>query len=370
MRSLKKLAAVLFSLCLCLLMTAPVDAHDPMVPIGDLTRLEGVRSNQLVGYGLVTGLEGSGDSSRSQAMIQSISNMLSTFGVDIEPGDVWVRNVAAVMVTAELPSFARQGDQIDVSVSSLGDARSLEGGMLLLTPLQAPNREVYAVAQGPVSIGGFNVRGMGAEVTRNHPTSGRIPEGAIVEQEIDVDFSQHQELTFILNQPRFETAGNVASKINENFEMQVASATDASRVKVDVPEEFENRVVDFISQVKQIQVPSTIAARVVVNERTGTVVMGHNVRISTVAVAHGNLTVIIEPREVIIDPEDDGDQVVIREVDVDIEEEDSSLALVGGATISDLVQALNAVGTTPRDLVAILQAIKAQGALHAQLEIM
>lgn len=350
--------------------------YDPMVRIGDITRLEGVRSNQLIGYGLVTGLDGSGDSTRSTSMIQSISNMLSTFGVEVAPQDIRVRNVAAVIVTAELPPFTRAGDRIDVIISSLGDARSLQGGILLLTPIRAPNGEIFAVAQGPVSIGGYNVRGGGTDFTRNHPTSGRIPQGGIVEKEVQVDFSNLQELSYILEEPNFATSSAIAQVINENYpgeEALLALATDAGRVRVTIPDPFQNQVVDFIAQLNSLEVRSSVTARVVINERTGTIVMGHNVRLSTVAVAHGNLTVMIEPREIYLAPEDEDEEdagLIIQETTVDVIEEEASLALVGGPTISDLIQALNAVGTTPRDLIAIIQAIKAQGALHADLIIM
>lgn len=351
--------------------------YDPMVRIGDITRLEGVRSNQLIGYGLVTGLEGTGDSSSSASMIQSISNMLSTFGVEVEPSSIRVRNVAAVIVTADLPPFTRSGDRIDVLISSLGDARSLQGGILLLTPLRAPDGEVYAVAQGPLSIGGFNVRAGYTGVTRNHPTSARIPQGAIVEKEVEVDFSTREELSILLDEPNFSTASSIAQVINESLSPQeemieVAHATDAGRVRVAIPEENQNQVVDFIARINSLEVQASVEARVVINERTGTVVMGHNVRISTVAVAHGNLTVMIEPRDIFLTPseEEEIEEIHIQETEVTIEEEPASLAIVEGPTISDLVRALNAVGTTPRDLIAIIQAIKAQGALHAELVIM
>lgn len=372
---------LLVLLLILILLTPSLGAqsiYDPLVRIGDITRLEGVRSNQLIGYGLVIGLEGSGDSTRSASMVQSISNMLSTFGVEVVPRDIQVRNVAAVIVTAELPPFTRSGDRIDVIVSSLGDARSLQGGVLLLTPLRAPDGDVYAVAQGPLSIGGFNVRAGGVDMTRNHPTSGRIPQGAIIEREIEVDFSTREELNFILQEPNFSTANNIAKEINASFgddEEVLAFATDAGRVQVRVPEVFENRVVEFIANLQSLEVRSSVVARVVINERTGTVVMGHNVRISTVAVSHGNLTVMIEPREYLVprEEEEENDEPlydIMRDTEVTVLEDPASLALIQGPTISDLVRALNAVGTTPRDLIAIIQAIKAQGALHAELVIM
>lgn len=362
----------------CIFFTSSLQAQnlgDPMVRIGDITRLEGVRSNQLIGYGLVTGLDGSGDSTRSTSMIQSISNMLSTFGVEVEAQDIRVRNVAAVIVTAELPPFTRSGDRIDVIISSLGDARSLQGGILLLTPIRAPNGDIYAVAQGPVSIGGYNIRGGGTDFTVNHPTSGRIPQGAIVEKEVEVDFTALEELSYLLVEPNFSTSSAIARVINENYpgeEGALALSTDAGRVRVTIPEDYRGQVVDFIAQLNSLEVRSAVTARVVINERTGTIVMGHNVRISTVAVAHGNLTVMIEPREVLIAPEneEEGEELIIRETAVTVEEERGSLSLVEGPTISNLIQALNAVGTTPRDLIAIIQAIKAQGALHAELIIM
>mgnify|MGYP006282057543 FL=1 len=230
-----------------------VSPKDPLVQIGNISRIKGMRFNQLVGYGLIVGLNGTGDSNRSQATIQSISNMLGNFGVEVSPEQVRGRNVAAVMVTADLPPFAYSGDQIDVSVNSIGDASSLQGGTLLQTPLKAANGEIYAVAQGPVSIGGYNIQSGGSSQRKNHPTAGRVPNGALVEKEMEVDFDR-KEFTFILENPNFTTAKFMAQAINNNFEYligspELARPINAAKVRVEVPQKYEDRVVNFISQI-------------------------------------------------------------------------------------------------------------------------
>ena len=353
-----------------------VSSNDPLVNIGNITRIAGMRQNQLVGYGLVVGLNGTGDSSRSQATIQSISNMLDNFGIEVSADQIRGRNVAAVMITADLPPFAYSGDQLDVSVNSIGDATSLQGGTLLQTPLKAANGDVYAVAQGPVSIGGYNIQGGGSSQRKNHPTAGQVPNGALVEREMDVDFDREQ-FTFILEQPNFTTASFMAQAINNNFEYLVGSpklarATSAAKVKVRVPKEYKNNKVEFISKVNNMEVRSNMKAKVVINEKTGTVVMGHNVRISTVSVSHGNLTVTIQTKENVSQPPSfsDGETETTTETEIEVDEEEGHMVVVENeSTINDLVTALNTIGASPRDLIAIIQQIKAAGALHAKLEI-
>lgn len=350
--------------------------EDPLVNIGDITRIEGIRDNLLMGNGIVIGLAGTGDSNRSQATIQMVANMLKKFGVNVTPEQIRSRNLAAVIVTANLPPFAHKGDRIDVTVNSLGDAKSLQGGTLLMTPLKAANGEVYAVAQGPVSIGGFNTSSGGTQVRKNHPTVARIPEGAIVERELNFGLS-HRNLTFLLDQPNFETASFIAQAINDNFKYlftaePIAEAVDAGKVNVNIPEQFRDKVVEFIAKINNFKVRAGMEAKVVINERTGTIVMGHNVRISTVSVAHGNLTVKISSGEKVSQPApfSGGETTITKETEIKISEGEGHMVVVpSGGTIGEIVAALNAIGASPRDIIAIIQEIKAAGALHAKIEL-
>lgn len=342
------------------------------VKIRDLAQVEGIRDNQLFGYGLVVGLNGSGDKNNTEFTVQSLTNMLDRMGITVSQNDVKVKNVAAVMVTAKLPPFAKSGNKIDITVSSIGDAKSLEGGTLLLTPLSAANGQIYAVAQGPLSVGGMNVSAAGAGVTKNHPTVGVIPNGAIVEKEVPFDLAKD---SFSL---AFSTLGvadivQAKSAINSFIGYPVATITTPTSIKIEVPQEYRENFYDFMSSLLNIEVQPETFARVVVDERTGTIVMGSDVRISTVAVAHGNLTITITNQVEISQPNplSLGQTVTAENTQVNVAEEKSKLMIVPeGVTISDLVKALNAIGVTPRDLISILQAIKAAGALHADLEVM
>ena len=377
---IKTTKTVLILTLLILLSTQSISAvssNDPLVRIGDMTRIEGMRTNQLSGYGIVVGLNGSGDSASNQATVQSIANMLDEYGIEVSSDQVESQNVAAVIVTATLPAYAYSGDQIDVTVNSIGDSDSLQGGTLLQTPLEAANGDIYAVAQGPVSIGGYNVQGGGGNSQRqNHPTVGKVPSGALVEREIEADLNRDQ-FTYILRNPNFTTARYMAQAINDQFEYlsessKIAKASSPARVKVDVPSEYKDEPVNFISQVNNLEVRSSMNAKVVINERTGTIVMGHNVRISTVSVAHGNLTVTISTTEEVSQPEplSDGETEVTEETEIEVEEEEGHMTVVESkGTIQDLVTALNTIGATPRDIIAIVQQIKSVGALHAELEI-
>ena len=363
-------------------------SNEPLVRIKDITRVKGVRSNQLVGYGIVVGLNGTGDGEGNEFTIRSVSNMLQRFGVNVEPENMSLDNVAAVMATADLPPFTQSGDKIDVTLSSLGDAETLQGGTLLMTPLQGPSgNKVYAVAQGPVSIGGFNAGGGGNEVRQNHPTVGRVPNGAIVERTVPNQFSKEDRVSLVLNTPNFTTAENISKVINSNFGYspqggKYAKAVDAGQVEVKVPQHYQDRKVEFVSRLGKLSVRPDTKAKVVINERTGTIVMGHNVRLSKVSVSHGNLTVTIETEPV---PQENNNQNQEGEEnnnqqqnnnpqqdqDVNVEEEQNRLTVLPkGANISDVVTALNKVGAKPRDIISILQAIKQAGALHADLEIM
>ncbi len=353
------------------LLLAPEQGHGARIK--DIARIVGVRNNQLVGYGLVGGLNGSGDKQGTEFTIQSLTNMLLKMGLNVDPSMVRVKNVAAVIVTAELPAFSQPGMRLDVLVSSIGDAKSLQGGTLLLTPLQGVDGETYALAQGAVSLGGFAAGSGGDSAGKNHPTVGTIPSGAMVERAVTVPLQLRERLHFVLHQPDFTTSEAVSRAMNRQIGQTVAFSQDSRTVFVDVPSDFKDHVVDLIARLETIEVAVDSPARVVVNERTGTVVMGENVRISTVAVSHGGLSIVIQEEPVISQPSPfgRGRTVVTEDRELSVEEEESHLmVLPAGVSLGDVVKALNAVGVTPRDLIAILQAMKGAGALSAELVIM
>ena len=339
----------------------------------DLITVEGVRSNPLVGYGIVVGLKGTGDGDQTKFTVQSIVSMLERFGIRVPRAQVKLKNAAAVMVTAELPPFVRPGQRIDVLVSSIGDAKSLQGGTLLLTPLRGPDGRVYALAQGPVSIGGFGAAGAGAAVQVNHPTVGRVPNGAIVERTVPVNLNGKEALTLSFRQNDFTTVSRAVSVINAYLRGPFARALDGRTVHLVVPPAYRGRVVALLAEVGNLEVEPDVPARVVIDERTGTVVIGENVRVSRVAIAHGNLSVEIRETPEVVQPQPlaPGETVVVPRTEVEAKEEKARVVVLEeGASIGELVRALNAVGATPRDLIAVLQAIKAAGALQAELVIM
>jgi flagellar P-ring protein precursor FlgI len=345
------------------------------VRIKDIADIKGVRQNQLVGYGLVVGLEGTGDSDDSLFTIQSLASLLEKMGVTVQPKDIDdVENVAAVMVTADLPPFAGLGSRIDVLVSSIGDAETLQGGTLLFTPLKGADGSVYAVAQGPVSTGGFAVSGnSGDQVQKNFPTVGRVVGGGLVEKEIHSNFNQKKSLTLALHDPDFTTASRVAQAINRAFYSQLAQTENAGSIRVSVPENYQGDTVQFVTLVESLGVTPDMVSKVVVNERTGTVIMGENVRIATIAIAHGNLSIQINESQNVSQllPFSRGGQTVVTpESDIVVQEGKNPIFLVeSGVSIGEVVKALNALGVSPRDLIAIFQALKAAGALQAELEI-
>jgi flagellar P-ring protein precursor FlgI len=345
------------------------------VRIKDIADIKGVRQNQLVGYGLVVGLEGTGDSDDSLFTIQSLASLLEKMGVTVQPDDIDdVENVAAVMVTADLPPFAALGSRIDVLVSSIGDAETLQGGTLLFTPLKGADGSVYAVAQGPVSTGGFAVSGnSGDQVQKNFPTVGRVVGGGLVEKEIQSNFNQKKSLTLALHDPDFTTASRVAQAINRAFYSQLAQTENAGSIRVSVPENYQGNTVQFVTLVESLGVTPDMISKVVVNERTGTVIMGENVRIATIAIAHGNLSIQINESQNVSQPlpfSRGGQTVVTPESDIVVQEGKNPIFLVeSGVSIGELVKALNALGVSPRDLIAIFQALKAAGALQAELEV-
>ena len=345
--------------------------------IKDVSQVSGVRSNQLIGYGLVVGLDGSGDqTTQTPFTVQSLSNMLTTLGVNFPPSAITgmqLKNVAAVMVTAALPAFMQPGQTIDVTVSSLGNAKSIKGGTLLMTPLKGADGNVYAIAQGSVLIAGAGAAAGGSSVTINHLSSGRIPSGATVEKAVaSTEVGQGNTITLELHQNDFTTANHVVVAINRFFGENTAAALDGRLVQVQAPREA-NRRVAFLSQVENINIdPGELAAKVILNARTGSVVMNQSVQVETCAVAHGNLSVTISSTPQVSQPNalSNGQTILTQQSQIQIQSEKGNLITVPGSTsLNDVVQALNAVGASPQDLLAILQAMKAAGSLRAELEI-
>lgn len=363
----------------CLLLAVPLLATGPAAAqarIKDIVDVEGVRDNLLVGYGLTVGLDGSGDGLNGSPFTQqSLIGMLERLGVNIRDNDLDTDNVAAVMVTATLPAFSRQGSRIDVTVASLGDADSLLGGQLLVTPLLGADGEVYAVAQGGLSIGGFSAEGDAATVTQGVPTVGRIPNGAVVEREVPFSLDELAEIRLSLHNPDFTTARRIMEAINGAIGAGTAVATDPSTVVLRVPANREGDIVGLVTEVEQLRVVPDQIARVVVDERTGTIVMGENVRVSTVAIAQGNLTVRVTETPQVSQPNpfsNTGNTEVVPRTEIEVDqEEDNRLGIVPeSVSLQDLVQALNALGVGPRDMISILQAIEAAGALQASIEVL
>lgn len=357
--------------CLALgLLAAPAAG----IRVKDIADVKGVRDNQLIGYGLVVGLNGSGDKRGTEFTIQSLASVLARMGIGVDAEEIKVKNVAAVMVTATLPPFSRVGSRLDATVSSLGDATSLEGGTLVMTPLHGADGEVYAIAQGALSVGGFAAAGGGgSSVQKNHPTVGRLAGGATVERELDFAIDGRRVFEIALSEADFTTAIRTARAINAAFDGAVAVAPDPGTVRVSMPDHFVGDVVSFLAAVEAVEVEPDHIARVVLNERTGTVVMGEAVKISTVAVSHGSLSVTISTVNEVSQPLpfSEGETVEVTNDEVEAVEESARLTVVEGpVTIQELVRGLNAMGVTPRDLISILQAIKASGALAAELEVL
>lgn len=357
----------LFALLLCF----STAAH--AIRIKDIASFEGVRDNQLIGYGLVVGLNGTGDSDQTKIQTQSVVNMLERMGITTSVNDIKVKNVAAVMVTATLPPFAKQGNRLDVLVSSLGDAKSIAGGTLIMTSMKGADNQVYAVAQGSVLTNSFAFGGQGATAQKNHPTAGRVSNGALVERELPNTLAGKSVLHLNLDTSDFTTASRIVAAINDKFKSTVATSRDSGSVTLAIPESYTNRTVEFIAALEVLEVKPDVQARVVLNERTGTIVMGENVRISTVAVTHGSLSLVIKETPQVSQPapfSKTGETKVVPRTDLKVEEENRRLMVMPeGANIGDVVRALNVLGVTPRDLISILQAVKAAGALQAELTI-
>ncbi|WP_428650630.1 flagellar basal body P-ring protein FlgI [Roseibium sp.] len=343
--------------------------------IKDIADFEGIRENQLIGYGLVVGLNGTGDSLNNTPFTQqSLQAMLERLGVNTRNVDLNTNTVAAVMVTANLPPFSTQGTRIDVSVSALGDAESLQGGTLLVTPLVGADGEVYAIAQGSIAIGGFSAQGDAASIVRGVPTAGRIANGGLVERELDFKLASLTTLRLALRNPDLTTARRVALSINELIGMPTAEPLDPATVRIDLPQLYDGNIVDLLTDIEQLIVEPDLAARIVIDENSGIIVMGQDVKVSMVAVAQGNLTVTIaeSPQVSQPNPFSGGQTAVVPRSDISVNEEGSTkLAIVPQTvTLKQLVDGLNALGIGPRDMISILQAIKAAGALQADIEVL
>lgn len=366
---------VLLLTLVCLLQIWPEKASAAS-RIKDLVDFEGIRENQLVGYGLVVGLNGTGDSLRNSPFTrQSLQAMLERLGINTRDVDLRTANVAAVMVTANLPPFATQGTRIDVSVSALGDANSLQGGTLLVTPLHGADGEVYAVGQGSVAVAGFSAEGDAASITRGVPTVGRISNGAIVEREIHFSLEHQRSLRLALRNPDLTTAKRIATSINAFTAINVADAKDPATVVLNLPKTYKGTIVQLLTDVEQLRIQPDLTAKVVIDESTGIIVMGRDVRVSTVAIAQGNLTVTITEAAQVSQPNplsERGRTVVVPRTRISADDEgDRKLAVLpGGITLRELVNGLNALGIGPRDMISILQAVKASGALQAEIEVM
>lgn len=358
---------------LLLLMAGPCQGQNTVsLRLKDIARIEGVRDNQLTGVGLVVGLNGTGDSARTLANIDMVMSVLKRHGIEVDQEKLKVRNIAAVMLTANLPSFLRSGDRLDVQVSSFGDAKSLQGGVLLQSPLTAVDGKVYALAQGALVVSGYSAGGAGSRTTKNVPTVASVPNGALIEREVPVTMVVNGRLKLVLNRPDFTTASRLARTINDSMGDGIATPVDMSLVAVTVPGGSRHNLVDFIAQLEALSVTPDGVAKIIISERTGTIVVGDKVRIAPVAVTHKNITVeVITSTEVDQPmPRSDGETVGTQESDVVVREEQGPMVeLKAGSTVGDIVRALNAVGTTPQDIIAILVAIHKAGALYGSLEV-
>ena len=369
MNKFKKILAVSLACLLAVLASAP---QGEAVRIKDIASFSGVRDNQLIGYGLVVGLSGTGDKTSSVFTMRSMVNMLERMGVSVDMRQMKPKNVAAVMVTAKMPVSAKPGTRLDVTVSSLGDATSLLGGVLLQTPLTGVDGKIYGLAQGSMTLGGFTVEGEAASATKNITTVGMIPGGALVERSVPFEFNDQDKLTLHLRQPDFSTSMQIAERLNAAMGGQFANAIDGASVDLNVPAEYRGNLVPLMASVENIENTPDSPAKVVVDEKTGTVVLGRDVRISRAAVAHGNLSVLITEYQDVSQPGpfSSGDTVVTPQTEINVNEQNRRLMMVEGATLQELVDGLNAIGATPRDLITILRTLKTAGALHAELEVM
>ena len=360
------LLSVLAVVCV---LTSVCDAH--ATRLKDLATFSGVRSNQLVGYGLVVGLSGTGDGTSSPFTIRSMANMLEKMGVQVDAGALKPKNVASVMVTANMPVTSRPGSRIDVAVASIGDSKSLFGGTLLMTPLKGIDGQVYGIAQGALTLGGFSAQGEASIATKNVVTAARIPNGATIERPVPFEFNDQRKLTLNLSTDDFGTTMRIVRSMNGALGGNYATARDVSTVDLRVPDRYVGNMVPLIASLENLEISVDGKARVVVDERTGTIVLGGNVRMEKVAVAHGNLQVVVAETMDVSQPGalSGGQTVASPNTDIQVEEQNNRLMLMEGATLQEMVDGLNAIGATPRDLISILRALKVSGALHAELEV-
>jgi len=373
MHSMQKLALIALAALIgtTTFTAAPASAQD--VRLKDITRVQGVTSNQLVGYGLVTGLAGTGDSTSVAFTSKTIQNVLQTFGLSTTSQDVRTRNVAAVVVTASLPPFAHSGDNIDVTVSSIGDSSSLQGGTLIMTELKAANNLVYATAQGPMSVGGFSF-GTGTDtVSKNHTAAGRIPQGAIIARDMVTNLQQDQTgFSYVLTSPDYKTAAHLAIALNKKFGGGTARALDAETIRVNLPSRYVNDTVNFLADASDLRLDADSLAKVVVNERTGTIVLGGDIKLAPVAIAHGNLSLTITTTNTAVPAGPFTNAPTVTQTNTRVEAKENGRKLIyinGAATLAQVVRALNTIGVSPRDLIAIVQALRESGSLQADVEI-
>jgi len=361
------LVVMMIAFWAAILAPAPANA----ARLKDIASFSGVRTNELVGYGLVVGLAGTGDGTSSTFTLRSMSNMLEKMGVEANPDTLKPKNVASVMVTAKMPVSAKPGSAIDVTVSSLGDAKSLLGGILLITPLKGLDGRVYAVSQGSLTIGGFSIAGEAAQAQKNIPTVGRIPNGAVIERGVPFKFNNQDSMTLNLAIRDFGTTMQVVNKINESMGGSYATAKDISTIDLQLPDQFRGNMVPLMASLENLDISPDGKARVVVDEKTGTVVLGQDVRLTRVAVAHGNLQIVISEDVDVSQPGpfSDGETVVTPRTDIQSAEQNNQLMLMEGATLQELVDGLNSIGAAPRDLISIIRALKVAGSLHAELEV-
>lgn len=377
-RYLKKTAGFLALAATALFLSALTFAQpaEASSRIKDISDIEGIRDNPLIGYGLVVGLNGTGDNISSMAFTEeSLIGMLERLGVNTRDGKIKSKNIAAVMVTGKLPPFARQGTRFDVSVSALGDAKSLLGGVLLVTPLLGADGEVYAIAQGQVAIAGYSAEGNAQSVTKGVPTSGRIANGAIIEREIQFDFAKQDSIKIALRNPDFTTASRITAAINSYMGTVAATTMDSGTVKLVLPETKKNNLIQVLTDIEQLRIQPDQSAKVIIDEKSGIIVIGENVRINPIAIAQGNLTIRITETPQVSQPapfSTTGQTVTVPRTEIEVDEQSGNKLniLNGGVSLQELVDGLNALGVGPRDMISILQAVKAAGALQAEIEVM
>lgn len=370
-----KTKLIVTTLALALLSAAivPPPLGAQTLRLKDITRVQGVTSNQLVGYGLVVGLQNTGDSQTAVFTSKMLQNILQTFGLSTSSNDVRTRNVAAVMVTASLPPFAHSGDTVDVTVSSVGDSPSLQGGTLILTELRGANNLVYATAQGPLSVGGFLIGNQANSVSQNQVAVGRVPQGAVIARDMVTALQQDQRgFSYVLTTPDYKTANRTAQALNAKFGAGTAHALDGETIRVDYPQRYQNDPVAFLADAGDLKIDADPMARVVINERTGTIVMGGNIALAPVAIAHGNLSITISTNQQVVQPGPFTNAQAGTQTNTKIQATESGRKLIyitGAATLAEVVRALNTIGVSPRDLISIVQALRESGALQADIDI-